>query len=243
MQVRDEELPRSPVARTGKELNRKARVRLDWMDFHRRSRNLAFACRHFGISRQTFYRWRRYDPLNLTTLQGRSHRQHRRRSPTWSPRLADRVLALRQRYPLWGNDKMTVLLRQQKLAFLASMVARILTQLMHHGWLLEAPRGSVPGGRRALRPRPKPSANPKQYAASQPGDLVQVEMHEVRLSQLPNPAAVSAAGFISKQGMKSVTHSLDGYRGRADPVRRLQLLSHAATTQASSHWLSRKPFS
>src|SRR5260370_11202930 len=43
------------------------------MDFYRRSSNVARTCRHFGISRQTFYRWfRRYDPQNLATLEERS---------------------------------------------------------------------------------------------------------------------------------------------------------------------------
>jgi transposase-like protein len=33
------------------------------MDFDRDSGNVARTCRHFGISRQTFYRWQqRYDP-------------------------------------------------------------------------------------------------------------------------------------------------------------------------------------
>jgi hypothetical protein len=44
------------LAPTGKELSREARTRLAWMDFYRRSRNVARGphCRHFGISRQTF---------------------------------------------------------------------------------------------------------------------------------------------------------------------------------------------
>ncbi len=34
---------------------------------------MARTCRHFGISRQTFYRWfRRYDPQNLASLEERS---------------------------------------------------------------------------------------------------------------------------------------------------------------------------
>ena len=41
------------------ELSRAAQVRLAWMDFHRRTQNVALTCRHFGISRQTFYRWRK----------------------------------------------------------------------------------------------------------------------------------------------------------------------------------------
>ncbi len=41
-------------------------------------RNTALTCRHFGISRQTFYRWwRRYDQQDLTQLESRSHRPHR----------------------------------------------------------------------------------------------------------------------------------------------------------------------
>src|SRR5215469_7458648 len=40
------------LARTGKELSREARARLDWMDYHRRCQNVALTCRHFGISRQ-----------------------------------------------------------------------------------------------------------------------------------------------------------------------------------------------
>ena len=45
-----------------------------------------------------------------TILEERSHRRHHRRQPTWSSPLADRVLALRLRYPRWG--KLAVLLRQ-----------------------------------------------------------------------------------------------------------------------------------
>jgi putative transposase len=182
MQVHDGELPRArQLARTGKELSREARTRLAWMDFYRRTHNVARTCRHFGISRQTFYRWRRrYDPQNLATLEERSHRPHRRRQPTWSTPLADRVLALRLRYPRWGKDKLAVLLRQQKLTVSTSMVGRILSQLKRQGRLLEAPRSGVPGSRRALRSRPYAIRKPKQYAVSQPGDLVQVDTLDVR---------------------------------------------------------------
>jgi hypothetical protein len=101
MQVRDGELPRArQLARTGKELSREARTRLEWMDYHRRCDNVALTCRHFGISRQIFYRWqKRYDAQNLSTLESRSHRPHRRRQPTWSPASAERVLALRRQFP------------------------------------------------------------------------------------------------------------------------------------------------
>jgi len=182
MQVHDGELPGArQLARTGKELSREARTRLAWMDFYRRSSNVARTCRHFGISRQTFYRWRRrYDPQNLATLEERSHRPQRRRQATWSASLAERVLALRLRYPRWGKDKLAVLIRQQKLTVSTSMVGRILTQLKRQGRLIEAPRSGVPGSRRALRSRPYAIRKPKQYAVSRPGDLVQVDTLDVR---------------------------------------------------------------
>jgi len=72
MQIHDGELPRArQLARTGKELSREARVCLGWMDFYHRRQNVARRLPHFGISRQTFCRWRRRcDPSNVPTLEG-----------------------------------------------------------------------------------------------------------------------------------------------------------------------------
>jgi transposase len=100
------------------------------MDFHRRTQNVALTCRHFGISRPTFYRWlQRYEPLDLTTLEERSHCPHRRRQPTRSFPLQRKVLQLRLQFPRWGKDKLAVLLRDQKFTVSTSMVGRILSQL------------------------------------------------------------------------------------------------------------------
>ncbi len=55
MQIISSRLPR-PYGRAGVELSRAARVRGQWMDYYRtRGRNVALTCRHFGISRPTFY--------------------------------------------------------------------------------------------------------------------------------------------------------------------------------------------
>ena len=169
------------LATMGVELNRTAQVRLRWMDFYRKNKNVALTCRHFGISRQTFYRWlKRYEPLDLTTLEERSHCPRRRRQPTWSFPLAEKVLLLRLQFPRWGKDKLAVLLRRQKVSISVSMVGRILNQLQQQGRLVEPPRSGVPGSRRALRPRPYAVRKPKQYAASEPGDLVDVDSLDVR---------------------------------------------------------------
>jgi len=182
MQIRNGKPPGSGrLARTGGELSREGRVRLAWMDFYGRGHNVAHTCRHFGISRQTFYRWlRRYDPYDLSTLEGRSHCPHRRRRPTWSLFLEGKVLGLRLQYPRWGKDKLAVLLRRQQLQVSISMVGRILAQLQRQGRLVEAPRTGVPGSRRAFRSRPYAVRKPKQYAVSGPGDLVEVDSLDVR---------------------------------------------------------------
>src|SRR5450432_1991739 len=182
MQIRKGKPPGSVrLACTGVELSREAKVRLAWMDFHRQSKNVAHTCRHFGISRQTFYRWRRrYDPYDLTSLEQRSHRPRQCRQPTWAFLLEEKVLRLRLQFPRWGKDKLAVLLRRERLAASVSMVGRILTQLKLRGRLVEPSRTGVPGSRRALRPRPYAVRKPREYAASRPGDLVEVDTLDVR---------------------------------------------------------------
>jgi putative transposase len=182
MQPKSGKPPRSArLATVGVELSRAAQVRLGWMDFYRKTENVALTCRHFGISRQTFYRWRRrYQPLDLTSLEERSHCPHHRRQPTWSFPLERKVLTLRLQFPRWGKDKLVVLLRQQGERVPTSMVGRILLRLNQRGELVEAPRPAVTGSHRALRFRHYAVRKPKQYAVSRPGDLVQVDTLEVR---------------------------------------------------------------
>src|SRR5258708_8793755 len=145
------------------------------MAYYRDTENVVRTCRHFGISRQTFYRWqRRYDPLDLTTLEDHSHRPRRIRQPTWSFPLEEKVLTLRLQFPRWGKDKLAVLLRRQQIAISTSMLGRILLHLQRQGRLLEPPRTGVPGSPRALRARPYAVRTTQQYPASQAGSLVEV---------------------------------------------------------------------
>lgn len=146
-------------------------------------RNAARTCRHFAISRQTFYRWwRRFDRHDLSTLEERSHRPRRVRQPTWSSELAERVLALRQEYPYWGKDKLVVLLRKEKRMVSTSMVGRVLGQLKRRGVLQEPPRPAVlRQARRKLRNRPWAIRKPKHWRIREPGDLVEVDSKEIRM--------------------------------------------------------------
>jgi len=222
------------LASTGVELSRAAQVRLGWMDFYRRTQNVALTCRHFGISRQTFYRWQgRYQPLDLASLEERSHCPHHRRQPTWSLLLERKLLTLRLQFPRWGKDKLAVLLRQQGGTVSTSMVGRILTRLQQRGQLGEAPRPAVPGSRRALRVRPYAVRKPKQYAVSQPGDLVEVDTLEVRpvagvvFKQFTARDVISRWHVIQAHGRataQSATQFLDTLLHRMPfPIRALQV--------------------
>jgi putative transposase len=163
------------------ELSRPARQRLKWMDYYQEHNgNARLTCRHFDISPQTFYRWkRRYDPQNLLSLEDHLHRPHHLRQPTWSPELARAVLSLREQYPRWGKDKLAVLLRNEHWQVSISMVGRILTQLKKRRLLREPPRNGLSTKKRRY-PRPYAMRKPKDYKITQAGDLVQVDTLDVR---------------------------------------------------------------
>lgn len=163
------------------ELSRMAKQRLKWMDHYQaHGENAALTCRYHGISRQTFYRWkRRYNPRDLTTLEERSHRPHQVRHPTWSGELAETVLKLREQYPRWGKDKLVVLLHREDWQVSTSMVGRILTSLKARGVLRE-PLANGISARKPQRPRPYAVRKPKEYRAKEPGDLVEVDTLDVR---------------------------------------------------------------
>ena len=158
-----------------------AKQRLKWMDYYQaHGENASLSCRYFGISRQTFYRWkRRYDARDLTSLEERSHRPQQVRQSTWSPELSQAVLELREQHPRWGKDKLAVLLRREDWQVSTSMVGRILTSLKTRGVLREPPANGI-SARKRHRPRPYAVRKPKEYQAREPGDIVQVDTLDVR---------------------------------------------------------------
>lgn len=172
------------LASLGKKLSRSAQGRLQWMLFYYfNGRNAARTCRHFGVSRQTFYRWkRRFDRHDPATLEERSHRPRKVRLPTWTPALEQCVLALRREYPRWGKDKLAVMARKQNYVVSTSMVGRILTHLKRRGVLHEPPKPAVlRQARRKLRRRPWAVRKPKYWRIREPGDLVEVDTKEIRM--------------------------------------------------------------
>ena len=163
------------------ELSRKARQRLKWFDYYNSpGHNARLTCRHFDISPQTFYRWkRRYNPKHLESLEEHSRRPKRLRQPTYSPELVEAVLKLREEYPRWGKDKLVVLLHREGFNCSASMVGRILRKLKERGVLKEPVPNHISARKRRWQ-RPYAIRKPKEYVARAPGDIVEVDTLDVR---------------------------------------------------------------
>jgi putative transposase len=163
------------------ELSKEARRRLKWFDYYySHGCNARLTCRHFDISPQTFYRWkRRYDPHHLKSLENRSCRPKRARRPTWSPELVEAVLKLREQYPRWGKDKLVILVGEQGFATSTSTVGRILRWLKDRGVLREPLRMARAVRKRGPK-RPYAARKPRGYKAKEPGDIVEVDTLDIR---------------------------------------------------------------
>jgi len=163
------------------ELSKQARLRVKWFDYYySRGQNARLTCRYFGISPQTFYRWKhRYDPHHLESLEYRSHRPGHLRQPTYSVELVDAVFKLREEYPRWGKDKLVVLLRREGFNCSTSTVGRILHRLKERGVLTE-PMPNHISARKRQRKRPYAVRKPGEYVAKEPGDIVEVDTLDVR---------------------------------------------------------------
>ena len=171
----------SRLARLRVESSRKARQRLKWFDYYQaRGNNARLTCRHFDISPQTFYRWkRRYNPRRIESLEDGSHRPRYVRQPTYSTELVEAVLKLREEYPRWGKDKLVILLHREEFDCSASMVGRILHKLKERGVLKEPLPNHISARKRQLK-RPYAIRKPKEYVAKKPGDIVEVDTLDVR---------------------------------------------------------------
>lgn len=163
------------------DISKEAQVRLKWFDFyHSHGHNARLTCRHFGISPQTFYRWKgRYNPRHLPSLESRSHKPKHLRKPTWTIAEITAVQAIREEYPRWGKDKLAVLLKDRGYAISASMIGRILHYLKERGALKESAPNHI-SARKRPRQRPYAIRKPREYLAREMGDIVELDTLDVR---------------------------------------------------------------
>ncbi len=216
------------------ELTKKARQRLKWFDYYNSGgHNARLTYRHFDISPQAFYRWkRRYDPYHLETLESRSYRPKKLRQPIYSVELVTVIQGLREVYPRWGKDKLVILLCSDGFSCSASTVGRIIHPVIERGVFREPIRNHVSAHRRGLK-RPYAIRKPKGYEVKEPGDLVQLDTMDIR----PLPGVVlkhftahdvlsrwNVIGVHSRATASTTAHFLDTIKSRMPfPVRAIQV--------------------
>src|ERR1051325_91921 len=126
-------------------------------------RDVARTCRHFGVSRKTFYKWKRqHQELGDPGLADQA--RTRRRSPGAMPSdVVSKMLYLRQNYHFGAGRIRDYLKRFHQITVAAGSVNRI---LVRHG------RGRLPTNQK-YRPHTK---RWKRYEKPQPGHRLQLDV-------------------------------------------------------------------
>ncbi len=122
----------SDTSRTQLHLSHSAKQRLKWMEHFRKYRNARLTCRHFGISPDTFYLWRkRFNPDNLLTLEDdmKSRRPLKLRSSKHLLSQLETVKKLKEVNPKIGKVRITKILKELGYSISPSTIFRILSAL------------------------------------------------------------------------------------------------------------------
>jgi len=126
-------------------------------------RQVAHACRHFGISRPTFYKWKkRFEVADAAGLGDRSRAPHRSPRAT-SPDVVSKILYLRQTYHFGAGRIADYLKRFHEVSIATSSVHRLLTK---HGM------GRLPANQKH-RPHKQRWT---RYEKPQPGHRLQLDV-------------------------------------------------------------------
>ena len=125
--------------------------------------NVSRTCRHFGLSRKTFYKWKaRFDADGQAALGDRSHAAHRSPRAT-PPDVVSKILYLRQRYHFGPGKIGDYLHRFHAVTIATATVHRVLQK---HGM------NRLPANQKYRRPHQRW----QRYEKPQPGHRLQVDV-------------------------------------------------------------------
>ncbi|MEZ0323170.1 MAG: IS481 family transposase [Hydrogenothermaceae bacterium] len=113
-----------------RDLPREVKTRIKWIDYFKKTNNVSKTCRHFGISRNTFYKWKkRFDKEGIEGLFDRDKTPKNKRTPTVRKSVRNLVISVRQKFPTWGKEKISAYLKlEEGIEVSASTVYRILKE-------------------------------------------------------------------------------------------------------------------
>lgn len=182
MQTYGHILPGSHRLMHVEDLSKQAKERLKWFDWYEvHGRNARLTCRHFGLSPDVFYRWkRRFRPQDLSSLEDdtENRRPKKVRQPETDPRTLQRIKELREQYPRWGKKKLWKLLVREGILVSISTVGRTLSRLRQRGQLQEPAMvtARLAGARRRRKvKRPYAERKPWGFQPKYPGELVEID--------------------------------------------------------------------
>jgi len=115
-----------------KDLSRYARQRLKWMNHFNKYRNVRLTCRHFGISPDTFYLWKkRFLSGQMVALEDNygSRKPHNIRTSKHKARQLQTIKRLKNTDPRLGKIKIAKILKKTGYEISSSTVGRILRNI------------------------------------------------------------------------------------------------------------------
>lgn len=120
---------RTQVDHGPEELSRSAKQRLRWILHFRKYRNARLTCRHFGISPDTFYLWRkRFVPSDLKTLEDnfKTRKPHRVRASKHKTAQFETIKKLKNIDSRLGKMRIAKILGETGYKISSSTVGRML---------------------------------------------------------------------------------------------------------------------
>lgn len=203
-------VPRLSSIRSTVSLSKDAKQRLKWIDYyHAHGSNARLTCRHYGIAHRTFYRYyNRFKQEGLAGLETRSERPKTVRQPTTPRPVIDAVKQLRKTNPEYSKYKLAIILkRDYGYSVSSSTIGRIISRYQLFFTPPIKPKGHPQRRKQIERLR-----KPKDFKASQPGDLIEVDV-----KHLPN-TGVKRYGFVaidvvSKQTTVHVASTISSAQG------------------------------
>lgn len=142
-------------------LSKDARLRLEWFLWHEEKGggDVSLTCRHFGIARKTFYKWKpAYDKGRLPLLETKSSTPKHVRQPEHTRVQYARFCALRRRYPRWGKEKLLRIYRMEHPEDTAISLWHVQRMTVRAGMYYSPKKNEQRQRRRAktlLKPRPR----------------------------------------------------------------------------------------
>jgi len=201
------------------------------MDYYRNHQDASLTCRHFGIGRSLFYKWKqRYDQLGPRGLEDISKRPVHLRTPTTPIPQVDLIRTLRRANPEYSKYKLRVILeRDHGVQLSDSTIGRVISRYQLFFTRPVRPKGHP---RRLVQRR----RLPRDLGVLRPGDLVEVDVKHlpfmsskryafVAIDRATRRTSIHVAGTIS---------SLQGAVAWRKAVQTLGLASPAVLTDNGS---------